>query len=552
MESEAWGFIVSDVERLILRFRDLGIPSGATVERHNAIAEQRGYVWWGWWNKTGEQVPTQTLTALRDKARALGGLPLVLYDSGQNLVYEAMCRDIEWRPDLTRMLSPNQRHTPAYYKKQDLLIWFRLERIKPIESAVLRNLTYVRVDEFFESGESRYGRFYEKRVYSPAELQDQNRTIWFVRAAQPEDQDYLVALLDGSTAPSPNYAPLYAQSHSKDLLWVSDLHFSNKNEHAFPLASVTNGRRMSLSDRLHERLKSRDQKVGGLVITGDLTYRAARDEYGQVSDFLEQVLAWSGLNRDQLLVVPGNHDLTFSKDPSKKHAPVATTLTGAKAAYKAFYAETFRQAPSEFLSMGRRLLLHDIPVEIIGLNSSALQQTRERFQGHGFLGDAQLSEAADEMGWGSEEDRVALRIVALHHHVVPVTFMEEPKIAESYSVVLDAEAFMRWLVKHRVDLVIHGHQHQPGAIRLAKPINLKDPQAGSWEFGVLAMGSSGVVIKETVETHDNTYAHLTVDPTGITVVMHKIHTTIPHDDPIWTLRMPRGRLIHASATPLNH
>jgi hypothetical protein len=37
-----------NVEKMILRFRDLGIARGETIQQHRAILRDRGFVWWGW------------------------------------------------------------------------------------------------------------------------------------------------------------------------------------------------------------------------------------------------------------------------------------------------------------------------------------------------------------------------------------------------------------------------------------------------------------------------------------------------------------------------
>jgi hypothetical protein len=60
---------MSDVETLILRFRDLPPVNGETIALHNEIArKETGYVWWGWWHKGGEQVPLEEFADLARRA----------------------------------------------------------------------------------------------------------------------------------------------------------------------------------------------------------------------------------------------------------------------------------------------------------------------------------------------------------------------------------------------------------------------------------------------------------------------------------------------------
>ena len=49
---------------MILRYRDLAKDKGHTIAEHKAILEANGAVWWGWWNKQGETVPTQAFIEL--------------------------------------------------------------------------------------------------------------------------------------------------------------------------------------------------------------------------------------------------------------------------------------------------------------------------------------------------------------------------------------------------------------------------------------------------------------------------------------------------------
>ena len=56
-----------ETKTLILRFRDLVTNKGETIQKHANICKEKGFVWWGWWNKAGEQVPSQLLSTLNDK-----------------------------------------------------------------------------------------------------------------------------------------------------------------------------------------------------------------------------------------------------------------------------------------------------------------------------------------------------------------------------------------------------------------------------------------------------------------------------------------------------
>jgi predicted phosphodiesterase len=440
--------------------------------------------------------------------------------------------------------------TPLYYRKLECLAWFKFTAIERCDEAELQKYSYRRVPEFFESGESRFLPYYDKIVYSAAELQDQNRTIWFVSTREDGDRENETRQAGGPTAPVLPFPRLYQQSPHRTLLWLSDVHFEpagRSSHHAFPIEN-TEGRpnlATSVRNSVKGRLPSKKFEIGGVVVTGDLTWQAAPDEFESAYQLLEQVKEWGGIESGHVVVVPGNHDLAFTKTPAESGAEIKAVNPAYRRAFDDFSRRLFRTDPNKYLSMGRRLLLGDTPVEIVGLNSSHLQQAKGWFQGHGFLGRDQLDDAAGAMGWRPDDPgpRTAYRVVALHHHVVPIVYSDEPKAKYPYSVVLDSDRLVQWLVRYRVDIVMHGHMHQSALTRLAKPINRGRPGGQLWEFTVLAMGSAGAKIHAPAEERDNIFGLLDFEPTQMILTVLPVGSEGETDK--WTAKIPRGRIVEA-------
>jgi 3',5'-cyclic AMP phosphodiesterase CpdA len=534
----------TEVRSLILRFRDLSTLPGETLQQHRQISLEKGHVWWGWWSKLGETVPEEVFRQLNRQAARPEGLDIFLLDTGSAHLFQARCAAIQWETSLEPFTAPEEgRLTPSYYQSRRYLAWFKLSEIRPepLPEETLRRFSYVRVDDFFGGSESRYLPFYGKRLYSIAELIPQNRTIWFIRNTRPEDPIHEISLFDARRIEPRDFPPLVRQTSSRNLLWVSDLHFSIDNHHGFPVDSTPARKSVSASLRqsLEEDLSI--QNLAGCIVSGDLTWKSAAEEYQQVRSFLDELQGWSQLDRYDLLVCPGNHDLPFSADPADKAGPVDVDIASetARAAYSRFYRETFFKEPNSFLSSGRKFLLGGaLPVEIVCLNSSLLEQQKGLFQGHGFLGDEQLADAATQMGWRVETDGpVAFRIAVLHHHLLPVTYREEPRKGQIYSVVLDAEALARWIVKHRVRLVLHGHMHQPFCARVARPVDLAEPSSGWHAFHVIGLGSTGVERGHLGTVGKNVFGLLRFERDHLKVGMHTID---PGDRSqlLWELDIP--------------
>lgn len=484
---------------VILRFRDLVTMPGHTIELHAKLAETKGHVWWAWWNKSGEAVAANTWNRIVKSLGKADAPKFYLFDSGHIGLRTVTCLDIKWDTSYDVIQSPSSDETPDYYRNQKYVLWFQLkdfgEQLPDDEAIkILQGLSYLRVDEFFTNQKSRYTTFYNKRIHSLDELKQQDRTIWFARPFRGGDATHAVSLTSNFAILPAHFPERWDNSKSRNLLWVSDLHFGAKHGFAAPGQGSTHT--LDLGSAIEVAAKKHDvNDFGGLIVSGDLTWQASKDEFADARKFLQRVTTSpSKLESYRIAMCPGNHDLAFSDDPALKTKPIDKTIEEAQANYRALCEELFYIAPNDFLSMGRRILLKESsPVEIVCLNSSLLQQAPEWFQGHGFVGQAQLSDVVTQYSWSrADTDPRPFRIVVLHHHLLPVTFSEKPEGDKAYSVMLDAERVIQWLARYRVDLVLHGHMHETYYARLRRPVDVAKPNGESHEITILGMGSTGV------------------------------------------------------------
>src|ERR1035437_221706 len=525
----------------ILRFRDLVTAPHDTVRLHKEIIDAARGVWWGWWSKAGERIPDNAFRQLRDLAREGTGLDVFLMDSGTGRVYKASCCDLKWEISHDRLASPNTAETPAYYGEQHYLAWFRFSAIEPIDEAVLRGYSYVRVDEFFQEIPSRYTPFYGKRVHSIQELRQQDRTIWFVRPAQDTDPMHEVAFLDPRRITPVHFPKEFVESPSRKVLWISDPHLSADGHHGFPLESDNVGNK-SLAHAIEDACKdvAHIEQVAAIWLSGDLTWRADPSEFELVRKFIGRLNTWAKLDNYNYAVCPGNHDVRFSDDPADKTRPVVVAAAEATASYAQFYKELFYRRPNDFLCCGRRYLLSaSIPIEVVMLNSSLLQQTADHFQGHGFVGDEQLRYVAEQYGWHEAPAARPLRILVVHHHLPPVTYGERPVGGRLYSVALDAEAVMRWAVRARVDLVLHGHMHQPFHSSVTRRISLDD-EGPEHTIAIVGAGSAGVEASQLGEVQRNTVAAITFQRDQLELKMYSVSSSAPSSE-LWSILVPLPR-----------
>ncbi len=542
-------------ETLVLRFRDLATDPGETIVRHHDIATREGRVWWGWWHKAREHVPVDAFAHINERAKG-DGLDIYLLNAHERRVHRARLLKVHWKDDLEPFTSPFPWFTPGYYRGRRCKVWFELSKVEADEMSFdpLNELVQVSVPEFFRGDEPpEFARLDGVRLGSSEALDEQNRTIWFVRRPRPGEtvrsmEDFIGTGARRRTSPvgahqDPSFPREYFLTRGRRLLWLSDLHFA-KGEHRHVHGFAYQGEATAYQFNLHQEIERvlEDHKVlldvEGVLLSGDITWKADPEEYREARTFIRELIAKAG-KTDQaarVALCPGNHDIRFSDEPWRKGHPIDVASEPARAAYSSFYETLFEIEPNRHLSMGRRFLLGGaIPVEIVCLNSSVLGQEEGVFQGHGFIGEDQLRHAAREAGWEIHRDVSdadlprAVRIAVVHHHLLPVIHQLQPERGggHSYSTPLDAERLASWIVEHRVDLVLHGHMHEPFCVEINRGTTIESPREDWHTFTVVGLGSTGVSREFRLSGTPNLAATLEFNSKSVKVEMYEIVASGP-------------------------
>jgi len=154
-----------------------------------------------------------------------------------------------------------------------------------------------------------------------------------------------------------------------------------------------------------------------IVVTGDLTHRGRRDQHERAAAYLK------GLGHP-LLVVPGNHDIPYTF-PARFTRP---------------FAEFERQ-------WDRAEPVHDSDgLFVVGLNS-----VRPWRHQSGGIRSSQIDRARDLL---ARAPQGALKVVALHHHLVGAPWRSRKRPVSRRSEVLAG------LVDAGAELILAGHIHQ--------------------------------------------------------------------------------------------
>lgn len=481
----------TEFQTIILRFRDLVTEENGTIKRHKDVIAQNGYVWWAWWKKGNETTPVQEFSSLGTNAKTTP-VSLFLVDSGQGLVFRATCVNVELRTG-QKIPSPEIDKTPEYYRNQEYYAWFKFTQIEPCSETELRNFAYVDCPSLFIDKNTNYGKFNSKKIYSVAELIQQNRTVWFVRPATETDLENEIILLNSEIVQPTWFSTKYFQSPGNTLIWLSDLHLSDKR-----YESKSGAIHKTLAAHIYECACNCDNKrIGGLLISGDITSCAKAEGFDLAKKLLRDLNNElpSPVFSENTVVCPGNHDFTRETIdlPRDKDPDYIFNKPENSVSYSEFYKSIYNIAPNQYFSIGRKLLLSSgHMLEIAALNSVILQQY-PNFDGHGYLSKDQLDFVAKQMEWDNTENKNSIRVVMMHHHYLPTCYTEAMDVTRASSAVYDADRLMNWLVKYNVKLLLHGHKHKSFVSEINYP---KQPEANidlknMHNVVVVGMGGTG-------------------------------------------------------------
>jgi 3',5'-cyclic AMP phosphodiesterase CpdA len=497
---------------MALRFRDL-LTEG-TIRRHRDLIARHGYVWWGWWDKPGEPVPRNTFAHFQQEIQRVKGLPVYLVDSGSHRCYMALLTRIQTTSTEEPIPSPDPSRVPSYYRTRRCKAWFRFERIRDAEASEVREYSYDEVDEYLVDATG--DLFRNKRCFSVEELLSRHRTIYFLQPYREFHPDYHLRLVH-TKLPSNFIVERPVARDSTFVLHLSDLHFGPK--HRFETRRGRVNRNLAALIVQDVRRVYGGMAPAALIISGDLTWSGEPNEFEQAASFVRQLCSDLALGPEHLIIVPGNHDVQWSNhdhnDYDRSRA-VERPREEAEANYRTFYRGVFGLPATPYLQLARRYLLANwVTLDIVGLNSSRLEQ--RHFAGYGYVSSEQLDEAAQTMNWSDERYRTMYRMLVLHHHVIPVTPREEITTYDRiYSLTLDAGQLTYKALELEVDLIGHGHMHQPFATSLSRAIKGNSfPSMRS--VGVVGVGSGGVQRDYLGDVGKNSFTIYEFDPNGVTV-----------------------------------
>ncbi len=204
---------------------------------------------------------------------------------------------------------------------------------------------------------------------------------------------------------------------------ISDLHFG-----AHELAVVAH---------LHAALVTIRPDL--VVVSGDLTQRARKEQFAEAALFLERLEA-DGL---RLLIVPGNHDVPMHKPMQRLFWPL--------------------RRYTRYISKGRSAWFVDAELAVLGLASAHGLTVKD-----GRLTRVQIRLIGDQF---AHAPAAAERVLVTHHPLVPLPGEEEGDVEPALHGARRALAAVKAAGVH---LVLAGHHHEH-SVGIAGPTLSIDP-----------------------------------------------------------------------------
>lgn len=213
-------------------------------------------------------------------------------------------------------------------------------------------------------------------------------------------------------------------------LQISDIHMRPRDEWSQDVIL------RAMSESI-ERMRDKDGAPDFVLATGDLAFSGRKEEYKLVGHFLDAISAASGVPKERIFCVPGNHDvnrdlqrLCFQGaraaltspnvvDPVLAPDDNLATLVQRQQAYRAFQESYFvgqhRAVTPDGLAYVSELTIDDVVIAVVGLNSAWLAEGGDEDHGKLLIGERQVINAFDAAAACNPHIVIAMAHHPLHH-----------------------------------------------------------------------------------------------------------------------------------------
>jgi hypothetical protein len=277
------------------------------------------------------------------------------------------------------------------------------------------------------------------------------------------------------------------------ILHLSDLHFGTRQD-----ARLWSGQ---LSDDLKQELNC--DRLDAIIISGDVADLAVADEYAAAADFIEKVCSEFSVDRSNLIIVPGNHDLNWGLS-EEGYTPVKRKMYADRLQQGCYIDESdavvqirdddlykdrfspfsdFYQRirgelyPLDFAEQGTIYHLKELNLLVLGLNSA--WQTDHYFTSRAGICTDALTIALDTIRQNPDLDG-CLKFAVWHH-----------SLSNPFDDRITDHGFMERLAQQGFCVCFHGHLH-----KATNELYRYDHSASGRKIEIVGAGTFGAPTKE--------------------------------------------------------
>jgi 3',5'-cyclic AMP phosphodiesterase CpdA len=277
-----------------------------------------------------------------------------------------------------------------------------------------------------------------------------------------------------------------------------------------------------LADAISIALDRDNIQIGAVIATGDFSFVGTADEFAEAHTGLSKLTGRLDIAQDQFVLVPGNHDIQWSKKETYEDgADVELAPEEASKNYREFYSTFYRHDSNATMSMGRRLVLPiGLVLDVCGLNSSSLATGKNFLAGMGRIDEYAFETVATSLGW-KDKSTLTFRLLAIHHHLVHTEDLESPDgYGKGFGIAVDAARIQRKAANFGVHLALHGHRHRAFLWR-SGVYRLPERAEQSWSLGDVSVVGGGSAGSTDVESNFNYFSVLEFSTMGLAVHMYR-------------------------------
>lgn len=303
----------------------------------------------------------------------------------------------------------------------------------------------------------------------------------------------------------------------KKILYIADLHLTNSNNNE----GKSVGTWFSQDDFIDKFIVSvKEQlnttKIDNVVIAGDLANMAVKEEYDKVSEFLHVICSELLIKKENVLIIPGNHDVNWDDCEGYYSKYVSECKLGRTSIekkpyefiekyniFKTFYDDFYEK---NLFDAKKTVVWHTIyenpKIILVGLNTNE-HVSHDKSYRYGYL-DYQKVKSEVKLIQQKNPDH---KLMIFSHHIIAPTNTTNYLIKNQIKIIT--------LLSNTLNISTFccGHQHVGGGVKIEE-----ESAKEIFAFGVGSLAKSGLEVQ-------NSYCILELenDSVGITLTKKEVN-----------------------------